>query len=232
MRLRILTTSAALLLLAAPAFATGPSVDWDPAYSWEDGATPTNSIAGKEFFMVGIVSMFDDPLQFLNANDPTKEYTFYLHNLTSQGTVASGPPATTFYETHYTGGVFELYEDTTPEPAAFDPNPANLTVPANFTDGTLILHGTFTSFVVQANNFTAYDVGNIEGNIMWDGGTLLDHMRRVGGELCPGLFTGGSTWYPGLIPPGYIYRHDGKIDLQCPTPAQRSTWGSIKALYH
>ena len=232
MRLRILTTCAALLLAAAPVFAAGPSVDWDPAYTWEIGATATNSPIGGEFKMVGIVSMFDDPLQFLNANDPTKEYTFYLHGLISQGTVAGGPPATTFYETHYTGGVIELYEDTSPEPAAFDPNPPNATVPANFTDGTLILHGTFSSFVVQANNFTAYDVGNIEGNITWDGGTLLDHMRRVGGELCPGLFTGGSTWYPTLIPPGYIYRHDGKIDLQCPTPTQKSTWGSIKALYH
>src|SRR5258706_752290 len=101
MRLRILTTSAALLLAAAPAFATGPSVDWDPAYTWEIGATATNSPLGGEFKMVGIVSKFDDPLQDLHADDPTKEYTFYLHGLISQGTVTSGPPATTVYETHY-----------------------------------------------------------------------------------------------------------------------------------
>jgi hypothetical protein len=30
---------------------------------------------------------------------------------------------------------------------------------------------------------------------------------------------------------GYLFRHDGKIDLDCPTPAKSSTWGRLKALY-
>ena len=37
----------------------------------------------------------------------------------------------------------------------------------------------------------------------------------TGGEPCPGLFTGGLTWRPtgGVLIPGYLFRHDGKIDL-------------------
>ena len=50
---------------------------------------------------------------------------------------------------------------------------------------------------------------------------------------CPGLFTGGATWNtsPGVGIPGYLFRHDGKIDLQCPVPTQKSTWGQLKNLY-
>ena len=42
------------------------------------------------------------------------------------------------------------------------------------------------------------------------------------GEPCPGLFTGGLTWRPtgDVLIPGYIFRHDGKIDLNCPVPAE------------
>jgi hypothetical protein len=30
---------------------------------------------------------------------------------------------------------------------------------------------------------------------------------------------------------GFIFRHQGKLDLDCPTPARRSTWGRVKTLY-
>jgi hypothetical protein len=234
MRFRNLTTCAALLLLAATtARASGPSIDWDPAYTWEGGATAISSVADSEFKMVGTISAFDVPFEILNANDPTKQYTFYVHGLISLGTVTTVYDAThTTYQTNYTGGSIEVYEDVGPvSVATFDPNPPNATVPANFINGNLILSGNFTSFVVQANNFTAFDVGNIEGNITWTGGSLLPRTETIGGIPCPGLFTGGSTWYPPVLIPGYIYRHDGKIDLQCPTAAKHSTWGNIKALY-
>jgi len=225
---------AVLASLAWPALsmAAGPVIDWDPAYTWEIGATPTNSPPGGEFKLVGIVSMFGPPLDFLNAADPTKEYTFYVHNLISLGTVAyPGPPGKFFYQTHYSGGTIELYEDTTPEPASFDANPPNATVPANFIDGTLLLSGSFTGFIVESNNFTAFNTGSLEGDILWSGGSLIGSLGGGGGEPCPGLFLGGTTWYPPVIPTGYIYRHDGKIDLQCPTASRPSTWGRVKTLY-
>lgn len=212
------------LLVATAVFAAGPPIDWDPAYGYMAGATPTNLPAGGEFRMVGIVSAFDVPFQGLNAQDPTREYTFVLKGLVSQGTVAIGPPATTFYETHFNGGTFELYEDLTPE-SAFTPFPP---VEANFTDGTLLLTGSFTSFVVQSNNFTALQTGNIEGALNWTGGPLLP---LASANNCTGLFTGGMTWRSTVVPAGYLYRHDGKMDLQCPTSATSGTWGRLKSLY-
>jgi hypothetical protein len=216
---------AGALSASTAAFAAGPPIDWDPAYGWQAGATPTNMPLGGEFKMVGIVSAFDVPFQSLNAQDPTREYTFYMSGLISQGTVASGPPATTFYETYFTGGTFELYEDLSPE-SAFTPFPP---VVGDFTDGSLLLSGTFTSFVVQSNNFTAFQTGNIEGALNWTGGSLLPVATANG---CSGLFTGGMTWRSTVVPAGYLFRHDGKMDLQCPTPARGSSWGRIKSLYH
>jgi hypothetical protein len=208
---------AALLLAvaipAAPAFAA-VAIDWDPAYFWQTGATPTNSPLGGELKAVGIVSDFGPPLDFLDASDPGKEYTFYIYGLISQGTVATGPPGTTFYATAYSGGFIEVYEDNSPE-SSFDPNPPSATVPSNYTDGTLILSGFFTSFHTQTNNFTAYSVGNAEGTITWNGGTLLGVWTNNQGSACPGLFNGGTTWNATVVPPGYLFRHDGKLDLNC-----------------
>jgi hypothetical protein len=221
---------AALLLGAVSRPATaGPPIDWDPAYFYSATATPFNAPPGSELLAVGIISAFDAPFGDLDAGDPTREYTFVLYGLISQGTVTSGIPSTTFYTTSYAGGTIEIYEDLTPE-SAFDPNPPNATVPANYTDGTLILSGSFTSFITQTNNFTAFQTGNAEGDINWTGGALLDRTVRDG-QPCPGLLTGGMTWRPDVLIPGYLFRHDGKIDLNCPTPTQPSTWGRIKSLY-
>jgi hypothetical protein len=213
-----------LIATSLPAFAGGPPIDWDPAYGWQVGATPTNMPPGGEFKMVGIVSAFDVPFGDLNALDPTREYTFYLSGLISNGTVAIGPPATTFYETHFTGGTFELYEDLSPE-SAFAPFPPDV---STFIDGTPLLTGAFTSFVVQSNNFTAFQTGNIEGALNWTGGSLLPRAQAGG---CTGLLTGGMTWRSTVVIPGYLFRHDGKMDLQCPTSAHESSWGRIKSLY-
>jgi len=216
-------------LLAGNAFA-GASIDWDPIYTWEAGATPTSSSPGGILYGVGIVSDFQPPFGDLDPNDPGTEYTIYIRDLVSDGTVATGPPATTFYTTNYTGGVFEMYAGS-PRDAVFDPNPPNVNVPSTFTNGTLLLSGVFTSFYTQSNNFTAFKTGNIEGTINFTGGTLLSRVNGANNEPCPGLFTGGSTWNPSVLIPGYIFRHDGKIDLQCPVPALPTTWGRIKKIY-
>jgi hypothetical protein len=206
-----------------------PIVDWDPAYFYEPGAAFNNSIPGTELKIVGIVSAFGPPLAFLNANDPSKDYTFYVYGLISNGTATFGPPATEFYITTYTGGTIEVYEGT-PRDAVFDPNPPNANVPSTFVNGTLILSGTVSNFFTQSNNFTANMTGNSEGNITWTGGSLIGYVLD-GGTPCPALFTGGMTWLPSVNIQGYLFRHDGKIDHECPTPAKTSTWGRMKSLY-
>jgi hypothetical protein len=233
---RWLTTLCAVLALAAmprPAHAVGPVIDWDPAYFWMPGATFNNMPAGGIMQAVGTVSAFGPPLDFLNATIPATEYTFYMNGLSSLGTSAFGPAATTIYTTFFTGGTIDVYADPTPD-AVFAPGPPNALVPSTFIDvPPPILSGHFTSLVVTTNNFTAFKTGNIEGDIEWTGGTLLNFFLNGSGGVCPGLFTGGATWNtaPGVGIPGYLFRHDGKIDLQCPVPTQKSSWGRVKQLY-
>jgi hypothetical protein len=222
-----------LAILAGRAAAVAPVLDWDPAYMWQAGATPTNLPAGGVMHFVGTVSVFGAPLADLNVTMPATEYTFVGDGLVSQGTVAIGPQATQIYTTAYTGGTINVYADPTPD-ASFDPFPPNAKVPSTFeNDPPPLLTGIFTRYVVTTNNFTAFQTGNIEGDIVWTGGTLIERFRASNGAICPGLFTGGATWNtaPGVGIPGYLFRHDGKIDLQCPVPTTKSTWGTLKQLY-
>ena len=137
---------------------------------------------------VGTISVFGPPLDFLNATMPGTEYTFSGDGLVSQGTVATGPAATQIYTTSYTGGTINVYADPTPD-AVFEPFPPNGLVPSTFeNDPPPILTGTFTRFVVTTNNFTAFQTGNIEGDINWTGGTMIDKFRASSGAICPGLF--------------------------------------------
>lgn len=231
MKIRNLMFSALMLgaMATVPAFA-GPAIDWDPAFVYGPGAAVGVVTPGAELRGVGIVSLFDVPLQDLDANDPTTEYTFIFRGLIAQPTVTSGVPAFTFWTTNYTGGIIELYAGS-PRNSSFAPNPENAIVPSTFQDGTLLLSGVFTSFYVQTNNFTQFKTGNMEGNVTWNGGSLLSRFNGGNGEPCPGLFTGGLTWLPSVLIPGYVFRHDGKIDLNCPVPTAPSTWGKLKAQY-
>ena len=221
-------TAAFLLVGVAPPSSAAPVIDWDPAFFYEPDAIPTHSIAGREMKIVGVISAFGTPLDDLNANIQTLDYTFYISGLISEGTSPPiGPPGTQFYITTYTGGTIEIYEGT-PKDAVFTPNPPNADVPSKFTDGTLLLSGTVSGFYTQTNDFTPFDTGNAECWITWTGGSRLADMAV---ENCPDLFTGGITWYPSVMIDGYLFRHDGKIDHECPTPARSSTWGRIKKLY-
>jgi len=233
-----LSTTMLLAMLAlagarGTARAANPVIDWDPAFCWQAGATFDNMPANGIMRVVGTVSLFGPPLDFLNATMPGTEYTFFCDGLTSQGTTPSGPAATTIYTTLFSGGTIALYGDPTPD-ADFEPFPPNAHVPSTFTnDPPPLLTGVFTSFIVTTNNFTTFKTGNIEGNIAWTGGTLIDYFKGANGQPCPGLFTGGATWNtaPGVGIPGYLFRHDGKIDLQCPVPTTKSSWGRVKQLY-
>jgi hypothetical protein len=224
-------TCAVLIGVSAAGLAfAGPAIDWDPIFTWEPGATAYNSPVGGVLQGVGLVSKFDTPFADLNASDPTREYTIYIYGLVSQGTTTQSIGSMSVYTTNYVGGNIEIYEDLTPD-ASYDPNPPNAGVPGDFTDGTLILSGQFTTVHTTTNNFTTYNTGNMEGNINWTGGTLYSRTFNGNGRPCPGLFTGGLTWYPPVMIPGYVFRHDGKIDLDCPTPTVPSTWGELKGSY-
>jgi hypothetical protein len=232
-----IVAAALALALVAPALVVpaqaAPAIDWDPLqfYSFIPGQiTPNNSPVGAQLVGVGTVAQFGPPLTFLNANIPTFEYSIYVYGLISLGTIATGPPSNTFYTTNYSGGFIEIREDTSPD-AVFAPNPPNAQVPSTYQDGTVILSGFFTSFFTQTDNFSPHGVGNAEGDITWNGGTLLSYTNNPQGQPCPGLFTGGLTSDPGVVTPGYVWRHAGKIDFNCPTATKTSTWGNVKGTY-
>ena len=215
--------------LVGPAAAVGaPMFDWDPAFFWQPGGTPSNLPLNGQMNIVGIISLFGPPFEDLNPTLATTEYTFYAHNLVSNGTTVQGG-ALQIYTTTYSGGTIEIYSDNALN-ASFDPNPPNPGVPADFIDGALFLAGSFNSFTIQTNNFTANQTGNAEGVITWTGGPALARLNQ-GHDPCPGLFTGGLTWNTSVGIPGYLFRHDGKLDNNCPTPTRNSTWGTIKQLY-
>lgn len=238
---RWITNLGAALLLALPAgqaLAVGPMMDWDPAYFYfpapqPPGLSPSNQPAGAVMRCVGQVSQFGPPLDFLNANLATKEYTFFAGDFVSSGTTTTANGSLEVYVTNYTGGTIAVYEDAARN-SVFDPNPENANVPSTFVDGGApLLIGNFLGLKVTTNNFTTFKVGSIEGDIQWTGGSLINLLNGAGDVPCPGLFTGGATWNtaPNIGIPGYMFRHDGKIDLQCPTPSRKSTWGQLKTLY-
>ncbi|HKQ57574.1 MAG TPA: hypothetical protein VJY35_06875 [Candidatus Eisenbacteria bacterium] len=224
----IIAVALSLCSAVRPASAA-PLIDWDPVYYWEAGATTTpapNSNPGGQLNVVGTISAFGGPLADLNANIPAREYTLHITGLTSGGTTVIPVGTNNFYFTPYTSvGTIDIYEDLTPD-ADFGINPPNGTAPSTFTDGTVILTGTVSGFFWQANDFSGFSSGNSEGDITWTGGTRFNDVNP-----CPSLFTGGLTWLPSLLIDGYLFRHDGKIDLECPTGTRNTTWGRMKSLY-
>jgi len=227
----VLFTVALLAIAVVPPAFSGPIVDWDPAYFYEPGAQFNNSIPGSEMKIVGTISAFSGVLAYLNPNIAGgTEYTFFVSGLISQGTATIGAPGLQFFITTYAnGGVISIYEDASPD-AVFTPFPPN---EGNFQNGTLLLTGTLNGFNTQTNDFTPHQTGNAEGTIAWTGGSLIGLLSNGVGGTCPGLFTGGLTWWsdPIVVPTGYLFRHDGKIDDECPTPTRSGTWGRIKTLY-
>ncbi len=224
----------AVVAAAAPSSAqvcSGQLVKFDPcAYAWETNYAPYISQAGSLLEFVGQVSQFCPPLA-LNALDPTKEYTFDVFGLSSQGTTTTVLADRTIYQTRYNsvGTVqFRIYEDLTPNIPANCALPANPpvagVVPDAFTDGTLILEGTIARFQTKV---TIYNNGNRSGDFSstyaFTGGTLYSTVQACGGNF-------GGSWDPAPGIAGYSAHPNGKWD--CPTTEARpSTWGRIKSLY-
>src|SRR6266478_7993823 len=135
--LALLTGGAATSALAQ--CGTGVMIDYDAdAMAYEPNYNPATytSTATNVLSMIGTVSLFCAPFAALNPNDPNKEYTFYVTGLVSAGTGHFGPfGGTTFHETDYAGGTFEIHEGS-PRNAytavgGFPPLP-DATIPANY----------------------------------------------------------------------------------------------------
>ncbi len=189
-------------------------------FAWETGGF-LPSEAGDVFSFVGVTTDAD-PL--LGVDLSQEEVTFYVYDLVSQGELVDNPAAgwTTIL---YSGGTLEMYRDAAMN-ADYGTYPPNGTVPSTFTDGTLLLKGTFTSFYVQIDPTGA--------------GTYGGNADGVDGELittCTGcIYTWGGAFTQDAgaqIPDGYDLQLDGVLEIDPAVRTQsESAWGAWKASYN
>ncbi|HYM80351.1 MAG TPA: hypothetical protein VEY91_02945 [Candidatus Limnocylindria bacterium] len=242
-------------LLATGAFASSahaqcgqtgaPMIEFDTnTFAYETNYNPAtfNSVIGSQLTVVGKITLFCQPFQDLDAQDPSKEYTLVFAGLVSNGTVTTPYFVTgTKYVTSYSGGSFIIYEDTTPDAptlATLAPNPPNAQVPARFADGTVILSGTLSNFVTTVRELPGGPPNQytheFDADFQFTGPPAGTYFVRVQGTGLGNLF---GTWCPNgsgnglcILPAGYSAQPNGEFGNP-PTAVQSSTWGTIKQLY-
>ena len=243
-----LALSAALFVVFAPATTlaqTGTIVDWGPdSYAWEPGYSHTThlSVPGSPLNAVGIVNDFAGPLSVLEPVPAGTEYTYWITNLTAGVTSVTGV-SIRVYRTVYTTSnpaADNIFVYRSPTNASFGTNPPNATVPSTFNDGVLVLSGRFQTLTVDVTVRASDNVvlgGNADSgqpsvvNGVFTGGSAFP-LVSVNGQGCPFRVTGGWLAKPGNFPAGFSAHFDGKLDIDCPTPASPATWGRIKGTYH
>lgn len=201
-------------------------------FAYETNYTPATytSAPGSILSIVGIVDYFCTPLAAL-VPDATKEYTIYITSLTSAGTVHTPVGPTIFHTTAYGGGTWEIHEGSPPNAptAASMPALPNAQVPANFTDGPIVLSGTFSNFSTTITQNGTSANGSFRADYVATGGTYFPQVGN-GQALFQGLWC--VTPKPaGCVPATYSAHPDGKWDAPPRTPTHNSTWGTIKTLY-
>lgn len=240
---------AALFVVFAPGttFAqTGTIIDWGPnSYAYESNYNAATYISnsGSQLTAVGIVDDFAGVMASLKPVPPGTEYTYYMSNLVSTGTTITIGTTYNVYKTVYNTAnpaLNNIEMWTGPTNAAFGTNPPNATAPSTFRDGTLALSGRFQSLTVtflRRNSDSSIQSGNADSgtpsvaNGVFTGGSEINRVS-VNGVPCPFRVTGGWLARAGSFPAGYTAHFDGKIDIDCPTPVEASTWGRIKGTYH
>jgi len=240
---KIYGVAAVLALLtvgvATSAFAqcgTGVMIKFDAdAFAYETNYTPGtyNSAIGSQLSIVGLVSYFCAPMAALDPSDPNTEYSFYITSLTSGGTQVFGPfGGTTFYETDYAGGTFEIHEgspENAPTAAGGMPALPSVLVPATFIDGPVVLSGTFSNFHTSVSVNGANINGSFIADYVASGGSYFGAVGNGSAK-----FQGNWCVVPaptGCVPATYSAHPNGKWDTPPTTAATSTTWGSIKQLY-
>jgi hypothetical protein len=223
---------------------TGTIIDWGPnsyAYETNYNAAAYVSNANSRIELVGIIDDFAGPLSSLEPIPAGTEYTYHMLNLsTTAGTVITPGGFANIYRTVYvTNGSDNLRIYSGPTNAAFGTNPPNPLAPTTFVDGSLVLSGKIESFTVTFSRRNSDNLvlgGNADSgppsvtNGVWTAGSALP-LVSVNGAPCPFRVTGGWLSRAGNFPAGYSAHFDGKVDIDCPTPADQSTWGRIKGQY-
>lgn len=96
---------------------------------------------------------------------------------------------------------------------------------ATFTDGTMILSGSFDGNLERLRFTTS--LGSFIGEVDFTGGTRQGELTTTLGWPLGGGWSRSVTG----IPPGHQENWDGKIDPS-PVGVEQQTWSGVKSLYH
>lgn len=229
---RILIISVVLLLATGSVQAQFMSMDV-LGFLYETDNTPgvqgfPPSNYGDVLAGLGFIDGFSMPMFF---NPADYEYTWQIQGLVSQGEIDLGNGQIRMY---YNGGTVDIFIDEFMGPGYTYPmygiDPPDPAVISDFTDGTLYLHGTFTSFVLTYD--TVNHFGNYQGLITFELGPDVinpgEYLANPDGMTLAGTI--GLALDP-TIPDGYDMETDGHMYFDPTIPNEDQTWGHIKNLY-
>lgn len=226
MRMRnyfVLMALAAALALPAKARADQFLADFR-GFDYEDpNSTPGFGNIGDGYNSLGDVTQVNAAL--LTADFTNNEYTYQFKDLSALASEAAPPYLFLFY----TNGRFRIFEEskTLGTNRDYGVNPPNATAPSTFTDGTLILGGVVSNFILTLD--LTNNNGSFNGDITFDEGSQQGTIppAQLNGWTFAGLTSGGGTG----TPDGYVHQVDGQIRVPGPVPAQLKSWGKVKDLY-
>lgn len=217
---RLLVAIALAVMTAGAAQAQNALIDYQ-GYSWETGGFPPSN-AGDVLSIVGVV---DDLDSRFGISLLMEEVTLSVANLASSGQVDIGGGILSI---SYSNGTIDLYRDPAKD-HDYGVNPPNATAPSSFTNGSLFLGGTFTSFFLFFDPSTG--TGAYEGNVVFTAGSGLTTLNQLNAN---GYTFGGvlnTNAAGGNVPQGYDLQVDGTIEVEVRIGVEDKTWGTIKDMY-
>ena len=220
MHTRSLVATALAVLLAGSAQAQNALIDYQ-GYAWETGGLPPSN-AGDVLSIVGVV---DDLDSRFGINLLVEEVTLSVANLASAGQVDIGGGILSI---SYSNGSIDLWRDPAMD-HDYGVNPPNATAPSSFTNGSLFLGGTFTSFFLFFDPSTGS--GAYEGSVVFNSGsglTTLNQLNANGYTFGGVLDTNASG---GNVPQGYDLQVDGTIEVEVRIGVEDKSWSTIKEMY-
>lgn len=201
--MRRITALAFTLVLAplAPAYAT--TLDYQ-GYAFKSGE-PLPFVAG-DFLRIPIV--VDQAAADLGVDFGSEEMTGYISGLVANAPQdgGNGVVLVTFSD-----GRIDFYRDPSRD-HDFGVGPPNSTVPSTFTNGTLCLGGTLSSFALFLDSESTS--GAYEGSVTFDTGSCLAtlHAARAEGFTFGGVLTRAAVGE--ALPAGYTMTVDGFLEAQ------------------
>jgi hypothetical protein len=202
-----------LLSLSSIAAAQVALIDY-VGFAWETGDI-LPSDPGDVMAFTAVATQID---AIFGVDLQSEEVTVYVYGLVSTGEFPLGGGLSLI---GYTGGTIEVYADPS-EDHDWGINPPNAQQ-GTFTNGTLLLQGSFTSFSLGLDTAGS---GSFEGYIDGIGGTVA--------SACTGCeFTFGGAFGRELaqMPDGYHLQIDGVLEVDESVSIENKSFGAVKSLY-